>query len=97
MCFSPTMNNTQSFGSIVLKMIVTWVKQNTECLFLYTLADGIMGKCGYVYQASNFTYLGNSKQASITIHRLVKRYIREVQKNYVKKTQDLKTRKKFFG
>lgn len=61
MCFSPTMNKTQSFGSIVLKMIVSWVKQNTKCLFLYTLADGIMGKCGYVYQASNFVYLGQFK------------------------------------
>lgn len=26
--------------------------------FLYTLADGIMGKCGYVYQAANFYYGG---------------------------------------
>ena len=29
------------------------------CLFLYTLADGVMGKCGYVYQAANFSYLGH--------------------------------------
>jgi len=29
-----------------------------EVLFLYTLADGIMGKCGYVYQAANFYYGG---------------------------------------
>ena len=31
---------------------------NPELKFLYTLADGIMGKCGYVYQAANFYYGG---------------------------------------
>jgi len=31
---------------------------NPEIKFLYTLADGIMGKCGYVYQAANFYYGG---------------------------------------
>ena len=35
---------------------IRWLKENTNCLFLYTMADGIMGKCGYVYQASNFYY-----------------------------------------
>tara|TARA_Y100000592_G_scaffold92353_1_gene153948 strand:+ start:26243 stop:27298 length:1056 start_codon:yes stop_codon:yes gene_type:complete len=30
----------------------------SEVSFLYTLADGIMGKCGYVYQAANFHYGG---------------------------------------
>lgn len=30
----------------------------SEVKFLYTLADGIMGKCGYVYQAANFYYGG---------------------------------------
>ena len=42
-------------------MLVKWMKENTNCLFLYTLADGIMGKCGYVYQASNFQYIGSFK------------------------------------
>ena len=36
-----------------------WIKDNCpDVLFLYTMADGIMGKCGYVYQASNFLYGG---------------------------------------
>lgn len=61
MCFLPAMNNTKSYGSKVCSMLVKWLKENTECLFLYTLADGIMGKCGYVYQASNFKYIGNFK------------------------------------
>ena len=61
MCFSPKYNYTEYFGSTVCSMLVKWLKKNTDCLFLYTLADGIMGKCGYVYQASNFVYLGSFK------------------------------------
>ena len=61
MCFSPSCNKDKSFGSRVISMLVKWLKENTNCLFLYTLADGIMGKCGYVYQASNFIYLGSFK------------------------------------
>jgi len=34
------------------------IPQEPEVGFLYTLADGIMGKCGYVYQAANFYYGG---------------------------------------
>lgn len=58
MCFVPEMNNTQSFGSQVLTALIQWMKKNTDCLFLYTLADGIESKCGYVYQAANFYYCG---------------------------------------
>lgn len=61
MCFLPEFNGDKRFGSTVLKLLVKWCKENTDCLFLYTLADGIMGKCGYVYQASNFTYIGKFK------------------------------------
>lgn len=59
MCFLPEMNGNQCFGSRVLSQLVKWLKINTDCLFLYTLADGIMGKCGYVYQAANFRYIGS--------------------------------------
>lgn len=58
MCFLPEFNNS-NYGSQALSVLIKWMKQNTECIFLYTLADGIMGKCGYVYQASNFTYIGS--------------------------------------
>jgi len=61
MCFLPEKNNTKNFGSMVLSLLVKWMRTNTDCLFLYTLADGIMGKCGYVYQASNFQYIGKFK------------------------------------
>jgi len=60
MCFLPEMNEG-NFGSKALSELVRWAKENTDIRFIYTLADGIMGKCGYVYQASNFTYLGSFK------------------------------------
>ena len=44
----------------MISQLVKWIKKNKpEVLFLYTLADGIMGKCGYVYQAANFYYGGD--------------------------------------
>jgi len=61
MCFLPKYNNTKNFGSQSIKLLKRWIKENTEYKFLYTLADGIMGKCGYVYQASNFHYIGKFK------------------------------------
>lgn len=46
--------------SRALSLLVKWLKKNIpDLLFLYTLADGMMGKCGYVYQASNFYYGGS--------------------------------------
>jgi len=43
----------------MISQLIKWIKKNRpEVLFLYTLADGIMGKCGYVYQAANFYYGG---------------------------------------
>lgn len=60
MCFLPEKNNS-NFGSRAIKSVVKWIKANTSCSYLYTLADGIMGKCGYVYQASNFVYIGKFK------------------------------------
>ena len=45
--------------SQMISQLVRWIKDNhPEVMFLYTLADGIMGKCGYVYQAANFYYGG---------------------------------------
>lgn len=60
MCFLPQLNNG-NFGSMALSLLVKWCKEKTNIRFLYTLADGIMGKCGYVYQASNFRYIGSFK------------------------------------
>ena len=39
--------------------VIKWLKKNhPQKKFLYTWADGIMGKPGYVYQAANFLYGG---------------------------------------
>lgn len=43
--------------SQMISATVKWLRQNKpKVLFLYTMADGIMGKCGFVYQASNFYF-----------------------------------------
>ena len=45
--------------SQMLSAVAGWIKQQCpEKQYLYTWADGIMGKPGYVYQASNFLYGG---------------------------------------
>jgi len=45
--------------SQMISAVVTWMKIHCpEKKFLYTWADGIMGKPGYVYQAANFLYGG---------------------------------------
>lgn len=59
MCFLPSCNNNKHFGTQAMSLLTRWIKLNTKALFLYTMADGIMGKCGYVYQASSMVYLGN--------------------------------------
>lgn len=44
--------------SQMLAEIVKWIKHNLPIQYLYTWADGIVGKPGYVYQAANFYYGG---------------------------------------
>ena len=56
MCLSDDLNKNKIAGSQMVSAVIKWIKENTDCKFLYTMADGIMGKCGFVYQASNFYY-----------------------------------------
>lgn len=45
--------------SQMLSQLVKWLKKNhPETKILFTWADGMLGKVGYVYQASNFIYTG---------------------------------------
>ena len=45
--------------SVFLSRTIDWIRTNTPaCKVLFTWADGILGKPGYVYQASNFLYGG---------------------------------------
>lgn len=56
MCIDDMM--PKNTGSIFLSQIIKWLRVNTDIDVLFTWSDGIMGKPGYVYQASNFYYGG---------------------------------------
>ena len=63
MCMTEDMPRNSE--SQMLSKTISWLKSHKpEKLFLYTMADGIMGKCGYVYQASNF-YFGEGYKTSV--------------------------------
>jgi hypothetical protein len=46
--------------SQLLSKSISWLKENTTIKYLFTWADGLVGKPGYVYQAANFLYGGYS-------------------------------------
>ena len=55
MCMDDSMPRNSE--SQMLAQVIRWMKNNLpEKKFLYTWADGIVGKAGYVYQGSNFYY-----------------------------------------
>lgn len=57
MCMTEDMPRNSE--SQMLSKLVKWIKVNCpEVKVLFTWADGMVGKPGYVYQASNFWYLG---------------------------------------
>lgn len=59
MCMSEEMPKNSE--SQMLSQLIKWLKINLPDLkILFTWADGMLGKVGYVYQASNFIYAGYS-------------------------------------
>ena len=96
MCFLPKCNNS-NFGSRAIKEVVKWLKSNTNIMFLYTLADGIMGKCGYVYQASNFIYIGKFKTSVYMNTRTGEKIHPRSAKQLCKENAFLKEKRKYFG
>ena len=57
MCMDDSMGKNSE--TQMLSLAFTWLKQREPNLkYLYTWADGIVGKPGYVYQAFNFLYGG---------------------------------------
>lgn len=64
MCLVSELNGKSQAGSQMVSATIKWLKENTNAQFLYTMADGIMGKCGFVYQASNF-YFGEKYFTSV--------------------------------
>jgi hypothetical protein len=59
MCMTELMPRNSE--SQMISQLVKWIKCNVPDLkILFTWADGMVGKVGYVYQASNFIYAGYS-------------------------------------
>ena len=59
MCMTDEMPRNSE--SQMLSQLVKWMKRNLpDIKVLFTWADGMLGKVGYVYQASNFIYAGYS-------------------------------------
>lgn len=59
MCMTEDMPRNSE--SQMLSQLVKYIKRNyPEVKILFTWADGMLGKVGYVYQASNFIYAGYS-------------------------------------
>ena len=59
MCMTEEMPRNSE--SQMLSQLVKWIRRNIpELKVLFTWADGMLGKVGYVYQASNFIYAGYS-------------------------------------
>ena len=59
MCMTEDMSRNSE--SQMISQLVKWIKENIpELKVLFTWADGMVGKVGYVYQASNFIYAGYS-------------------------------------
>lgn len=59
MCMTEEMPRNSE--SQMISQLVKWIKKNLpEQKILFTWADGMVGKVGYVYQASNFIYAGYS-------------------------------------
>jgi len=60
MCMTDDMPRNSE--SQMLSQLVKWIRKNIPDLkVLFTWADGMLGKVGYVYQASNFIYAGYSE------------------------------------
>lgn len=59
MCMTEEMPRNSE--SQMISQLIKWLKANhPEIKILFTWADGMLGKVGYVYQASNFIYAGYS-------------------------------------
>lgn len=57
MCMTEEMPKNSE--SQMLSQLIKWIKKNIpDIKVLFTWADGMLGKCGYVYQSANFLYGG---------------------------------------
>jgi len=94
MCMDDSMPRNSE--SQMLSQIVKWMKINLpEKKFLYTWADGIVGKVGYVYQGSNF-YYGNFIWTDIYISPLGEKIHPRSSKQLLKENAEFLGKDKLF-
>lgn len=60
-CIENTPKNTESF---FIGAVMRWLIKNTKVTHILSYADSNQGHVGTIYKASNFTYLGQTPQAS---------------------------------
>lgn len=73
--------------SQMLSQLIRWIKANLPQLkVLFTWADGMVGKAGYVYQASNFIYAGYS-QGEMYMKDGVKIHVRQMKSFLIEEGQ----------
>lgn len=76
MCMTEEMPRNSE--SQMISHLIKWLKNNCpEIKVLFTWADGMLGKVGYVYQASNFIYAGYS-QGEMYMKDGVKIHVRQM-------------------
>jgi len=44
--------------SQAISLCLKWVKENTDISYILSFSDGKEGNCGYIYQATNWRYIG---------------------------------------
>lgn len=62
--------------SQMLSKLTKWIRANTNIDYIYTMADGSMGKVGYCYQASNYLCLGDYYTMVVVDDKLNKHHIK---------------------
>lgn len=86
MCMTEDMPRNSE--SQMISKLIKWIKQNEpDVKVLFTWADGVMGKAGYVYQACNFLYGGYS-QTDIYLKDGIKIHPRQTRSLFIKDAND---------
>lgn len=86
MCMTEEMPRNSE--SQMISQLIKWIKKNEPNIkVLFTWADGIMGKAGYVYQACSFLYGGYST-TDIYLKDGVKIHVRQTRSLFMKDKND---------
>lgn len=52
--------------SMAISACIKWLKQNTDTEWILSFSDGGVGNVGYIYQATNWKYIGFMKSGSLS-------------------------------